>query len=105
MAIVNLMLNLLIDRISDNGILVIEEMHYVSNIIANITLPVIFCGLKLLNFLHLYVSRILNEFQPNLEVNFLYDKEIEKLLERYGSVSRLKKKLGRIYLNYINFFF
>ena len=105
MALVNLMLNLLIDRLSDNGILVIEEMHYVSYIIANVTSSVIFYGLKLLNFLHLDVSRILNEFQPYLEENFLYDKEIEKLLERYGIVIRLKKKLGRIYLNYINFSF
>ena len=86
------MLNLLIDRLSDNGILVIEEMHYVSYIIANITSSVIFYGLKLLNFLHLDVSRIINEIQPGLEVNFLYDREIEKLLEPYGIVRLIKKE-------------
>jgi SAM-dependent methyltransferase len=92
MVLVNLMLNLLIDRLSDNGVLVVEEQHYVSYIIANITSSIIFYGLKLLNFLHLDVSRIINEFQPGLEVNFLYDKEIEKLLERYGIVRLIKKE-------------
>ena len=92
MALVNLMLDLLIDRLSDNGVLVIEEMHYVSYIITNITSSLIFYGLKLLNFLHLDVSRLINEFQPGLEVNFLYDEEIEKLLERYGIVCLIKKE-------------
>jgi SAM-dependent methyltransferase len=92
MDLVNLMLNLLIDRLANNGVLVIEELHYVSHIIANITSSVIFYGLKLLNLLHLDFSRIINELQPGLEVNFLYDKEIEKLLERYGIVRLIKKE-------------
>lgn len=91
-ALVNLMLNLLRDRLSDNGVLVIEEMYYVSYIIANITSSVIFYGLKLLNFLHFDVSRIINEIQPCLEVNFLYNREIEKLLEPYGIVRLIKKE-------------
>jgi SAM-dependent methyltransferase len=93
--LVNLMLKLLIDRLSENGVLVIEEMHYVSYIFPNITSSVIFYGLKLLNFLHLDISRIINEFQPGLEVNFLYDKEIEKLLESYGNVRLIKKELWK----------
>jgi hypothetical protein len=74
MALVNLMLNLLIDRLSDKGVLVIKEMHYVSYIIANITSSVIFYGLKILNLLHLDFSKIINEFHPGLEVSLLYNK-------------------------------
>jgi SAM-dependent methyltransferase len=93
MVLVNLMLKVLSDRLSENGVLVIEEMHYVSHIKPNITSSIIFYGLKLLNFLHLDISRIINEFQPDLEVNFLHDKEIEKLLEQYGTVRLIKKDL------------
>jgi SAM-dependent methyltransferase len=103
--LVNLMLKVLSDRLSENGVLVIDEMHYISHIKPNITSSLIFYGLKLLNFLHLDISRILNEFQLGLEVNFLYDKELEKLLEQYGIVRLIKKISGREYQNYINFFF
>ena len=103
--LVNLMLKVLSDRLSENGVLVIDEMHYISHIKPNITSSIIFYGLKLWNFLHLDISRILNEFQLGLEVNFLYDKELEKLLEQYGIVRLIKKISGREYQNYINFFF
>jgi SAM-dependent methyltransferase len=93
MSLVKLLLKVLSDRLSENGVLVIGEMHYVSHIKPTITSSIIFYGLKLLNFLHLDISRILNEFQPGLEVNFLYDKEIEKLLEQYGAVRLIKKEL------------
>ena len=95
MVLVNLMLKVLSDRLSENGVLVIEEMHYVSYIKPNITSSIIFYGLKLLNFFHLDISRILHEFQLGLEVNFLYDKEIEKLLEEYGTVRLIKKDLWK----------
>jgi SAM-dependent methyltransferase len=95
MFLVNQMLKLLSDRLSENGVLVIEEMHYVSHINPNITSSLIFYGLKLLNFFHLDISRILNEIQPGLEVNFLYDKKIEKLLEQYGTVHLIKKNLWK----------
>ena len=87
------MLKLLSDRLSENGVLVVEEMHYVSHLKPNITSSIIFYGLKLLNFLHLDISRIIKEFELGLEVNFLYDKEIEKLLEQYGTVRLIKKDL------------
>jgi hypothetical protein len=70
-------------------------MHYVSHIKPNITSSIIFYGLKLLNFLRLDIGRILNEIQPGLEVNFLYDKEVEKLLEQYGTVCLIKKDLWK----------
>jgi hypothetical protein len=93
MHLVKLMLKLLTDRLSKNGILVIEEMHYFSYLTPNLTSYIIFYRLKLLNFLHLDISKIINEFQPGLEVNFLYSEEIEKLLESYGIVNQIKKDL------------
>jgi SAM-dependent methyltransferase len=94
MSLVNLMLKVLSDRLSENGVLVIE-MHYVSYIMPIITSSIVFYGLKLLNFLKLDISRTINEFQPGLEVNFLYDKEIEKVLEQYGTVRLIKKELWK----------
>jgi|SRR5215212_3152298 len=93
MFFVNLMLKLLSARLSENGVLVVEEMHYVSHLKPNITSSIIFYGLKLLNFLRLDINRIIKEFELGLEVNFLYDKEIEKLLEQYGTVRLIKKDL------------
>jgi SAM-dependent methyltransferase len=103
MFLINRMLDLLIDRLSENGVLAIDELHYVSHIIPNITSSVIFYGLKLLNFLHLDLSRIRIEFQPGLEVNFLYDKKLEKLLERYGKVNLIKKEMWKM-PNFYKFF-
>jgi SAM-dependent methyltransferase len=98
------MLELLAKRISGNGALIVEEMYYDSYIVRNITASIIFYGLKLLNYLHLNVNKILPEFQPSLEVNFLSDKEIENLLQDYGTVYLIKKapsevrKLYRLFL-------
>lgn len=92
LSLVRLMLRLLIERLSEDGILVIEEMYYVSYLIPHITSSIIFYGLKLINILNLDLSRLRKEFQPGLEVNFLSDKEIEKLLEPYGFVRTIQKK-------------
>ena len=80
MHLIKKMLDLLMSRLSENGILVIEEVYYMSHIIPNITSSIVFYGLKLLNTLHLNLSIIMNELRPGLEVNFLSGKEIESLL-------------------------
>lgn len=111
MRLVNTMLNLLINRLSENGILVVEEVYYVSYMIPHITSSIVFYGLKLLNFLHLDLSRIMNELQPGLEVNFLSEQEMEKFLGAYsGTVHRIRKypqdisKLPKLYRFFLRIF-
>ena len=87
----NLFCRQLIDRLSENGSLVVEEVYYVSHLFPRFTSSLIFYGLKLLNILHLDASKIISELLPGLEVNFLGDKEIEKLLGSYGRVCLIKK--------------
>jgi SAM-dependent methyltransferase len=91
MRLVNLFCNHLIKQLSDKGILVVEEVYYVSHLFPKLTSSLIFYGLKLLNLLRLDASRIVNELLPGLEVNFFGDKEIEKFLSTYGRVYLIKK--------------
>jgi SAM-dependent methyltransferase len=86
------MLGMLTSRLSENGILVVEEMYYVSYLIPQITSSLIFYGLKLLNLLRLDLSRIISEYQPGLEVNFFYDEQIERMLGRHGDTVLLIKR-------------
>jgi len=87
----NLFCKQLVDQLSENGSLVVEEVYYVSHLFPKLTSSLIFYGLKLLNLLHLDASRIVSELLPGLEVNFLSEKEIEKLLGSYGRVCLIKK--------------
>jgi SAM-dependent methyltransferase len=89
--LVNLFCEELVHYLSENGSLVVEEVYYVSYLIPKLTSSLIFHGLKLLNFLHLDASGIFSELLPGLEVNFLGDKEIERLLANYGRVCLIKK--------------
>ena len=88
---VNAMLKLLADRLTEDGVLLIEEMYYISHVFPNITSSLIFYGLKLLNFLHLDINKLRSEFQPGLEVNFFSQKQIEKLLQPYGMVKMIRR--------------
>jgi hypothetical protein len=81
----------LVEQLSENGSLVVEEVYYISHLFPKLTSSLIFYGLKLLNLLHLDASRIVSDLLPGLEVNFLGDKEIEKLLGSYGRVYLIKK--------------
>ncbi|MDQ6866399.1 MAG: class I SAM-dependent methyltransferase, partial [Thermoproteota archaeon] len=91
-------------RLSENGSLIVEEVYYASYLFPQITSFMIFYGLKLLNFLHLDVSKIVGELLPGLEVNFLHHKQIEELLEQYGTIQLIKQtpwqvpKLYRLFL-------
>ena len=79
------------DRLSENGSLIVEEVYYASHLFPQITSCMIFYGLKLLNFLHLDVSKIVGELLPGLEVNFLHHKQIDELLKQYGTVQLIKQ--------------
>ena len=80
------------DKLEDDGILLIQEVYYNSYIISKFTSFVIFYGLKLINLLNLDVSRFMTEIKPGLEVNFLHEKQLKNILSQYGSVHLLEKE-------------
>lgn len=88
---VNTILKLLADRLTENGVLVVEEMYYLSHVVPHLTSYVIFYGLKLMNFLRLDISKIRGEFQLGLEVNFFSRNQLEKLLKQYGIVKMIRR--------------
>ena len=79
------MVELLTRKLSDNGILIVEEVYYGSLLIPQFTSFVVFYGLKLINFLNLDFSSFTKEIKPGLEVNFLHEKQLVKILGLYGS--------------------
>jgi SAM-dependent methyltransferase len=89
--LIDLFCEQLMHRLSENGSLVVEEIYYASYLFPQITSSLIFYGLKLINFLHLDMSRIIRELLPGLEVNFLHQKQIKELLGRYGLVKLVKQ--------------
>jgi len=89
-ALIKKILEILVDRLSDNGILIVEEWYYSSYIIPTFTSFVVFYGLKLINFLKLDLS-FTREIRPGLEVNILHPKQLVKILGTYGSISLLNK--------------
>jgi hypothetical protein len=88
--LVKRMIELLVSKLSDNGIIVVEEWYYISYILPQITSFVVFYGLKLINWLNLDLSYT-KEIRPGLEVNFLHPKQLLKILGRYGSPYLLNK--------------
>ena len=83
----------LVDRLSENGILIVEEWLYLSYFIPQLTSTIIFYGLKLLNFLHLDITKVVNEIKPGLEVNFFHGNELENLLKRNGTTIFIEKRV------------
>jgi SAM-dependent methyltransferase len=96
-----LLKKLINENLKDDGTIIIDEGYYYSYLIPNLSSSLIFYGLKLLNRLHLNIGFILREFQPGLEVNFLTDKEIRRILEALGDVSLEREleieKIPRLY--------
>jgi len=81
--------------LSENGFLIVEEFNFVSYLFPSISSTFVFYCLKLLNFFHLDLSKISNEIQPGLEVNFFNDKQLKKLLEKYGTVQQIRIKRNK----------
>jgi len=99
------LLRILRQRLSDNGILIIQEVYYDSYIIPSVTSGLLFYMLKLFNFLKLDISALIKEFQLGLEVNFMHTSEIKNLLEQLEGTVRMVGKdrwviplLGRMLL-------
>lgn len=90
--LVNKMLDILMNMLSENGTLIIEEHISTSFLIPSFGSFVAFYGLKFLNFFHLDVNKIVDEIQPGLEVNFFHEKQLVKILEQYGTVKRIRKE-------------
>jgi SAM-dependent methyltransferase len=90
--LVNQILDLLSDILTENGVLVVEEIYYASYIVPEITSFFIFYGLKMINALQLDFGRLTDKFHTGLEVNFLHDKELERILKAYGEDVHLVKK-------------
>jgi SAM-dependent methyltransferase len=90
-ALIKKMLDKLINNLSINGSLIIEEVYYDSYLYPEITSSIIFYGLKFLNFINLDISKLIKEFSIGLEVNFLYERGVEKLLKNYGDARLIKR--------------
>jgi SAM-dependent methyltransferase len=84
------MVELLVSKLSDNGIMIVEEWYYVSHMLPQFTSSLVFYGLKLFNLLNLDLSYT-KEIRPGLEVNFLHPKQLLKILGRYGFAYLLNK--------------
>jgi SAM-dependent methyltransferase len=83
----------LIDILSENGMLIIEEVYYNSHLFPNLTSSIIFYLMKLLNFIHL---GSFHKFKPGLQVNFFNESELEEILGIYGSVHLLHRNPWKV---------
>jgi hypothetical protein len=88
--LVKRMIELLVSKLSDNGIIIVEEWYYVSYLLPQFTSFVVFYGLKVINWLNLDFSYT-KEIRPGLEVNFLHPNQLLKILGRYGFSYLLNK--------------
>jgi len=95
-SLVQKILDVVISMLTYQGKIIIEEENYLSYISPSITSSIIFHGLKFLNALHLDISKLSNEIQPGLEVNFFHKKQLHKLLEKYGKVELIREKPAKI---------
>lgn len=91
-SLIQKMLRLLMDKLEEDDILLVQEVYYNSYIISRFTSFVVFYGLKLINLLNLDVSRFMTEIKPGLEVNFLHEKQLKNILNQYGSIQMLEKQ-------------
>jgi SAM-dependent methyltransferase len=98
------LISTLIGMISENGILIVEEVYYNSYFLPRLTSSIIFYITKLLSFIHFDSVHITNKYKPGLQVNFFSQFELEELLRDYGSVHLLYRnpwevpELYRIFL-------
>jgi SAM-dependent methyltransferase len=89
---------------NSQGILIVEEWHFLSYIVPSISSFLIFYGLKLINLLKLDLS-FTNEIRRGLQVNFLSPEQLHKILSSYSKYSttevhifdRIKVKFPKSY--------
>lgn len=84
-------IKLLVNRLTSNGIFMIDEWYFISFIGTSFASFLIFYGLKLINTLKIDLSFI-GEIRPGLEVNFLEPKKFLKVLSSYGCPQLLMKR-------------
>ncbi|HYG00754.1 MAG TPA: class I SAM-dependent methyltransferase [Candidatus Saccharimonadales bacterium] len=92
----NRLLRILIDKLKEDGSLIVEEVYYNSYLYDQTSSILVFYGLKFFNALHLNPDRIIKEFHRGLEVRFFSEKEISRLLATYGTPILIKKIPWRI---------
>lgn len=78
----------LVRRLTQGGILIVEEVNFSSHLIRQLTSNLVFYALKLNKFLRIDLSRIIPDLRPGLEVNFLDDKYLMSVLNQHGSVNK-----------------
>lgn len=92
LGLVRELVRILGQKLSDQGILIIEEVYYDSHIVPSLTSTLIFYSLKLFNLLNLDISSFVKEFQLGLEVNFMHTAQIKNILENlHGKVIIVNK--------------
>ena len=77
-------LTFLRERLSEHGVIIVEELHFLSFFFPELTSSIIFYGLKILNRLRINLSSLNKEFQLGLEVNFFSRRSLEVLFEQYS---------------------
>ena len=83
MRLVEAIIGYLVQRLTKDGSLILVEVYYNSFLIPSITSAIIFYGLKFFSHFDIYLSKIIKEFPPGLDIDFLYDKELVKFLDKY----------------------
>jgi predicted TPR repeat methyltransferase len=84
MQLATLFCSQLMDQLSADGRIVVEEIYYVSHLFPTISSRLIFYGLKLLNLLHIFIECLKNnpDIVVTLDADGQHDPgEIPKLLE------------------------
>ncbi len=90
--LVSKLLYILKQKLSDNGVLIIQEVYYDSYLIPSLTSALIFYALKFFNFINFDASSIIKEVQLGLEVNFMHTDQIKNQLEKLqGNVEMVNK--------------
>jgi 2-polyprenyl-3-methyl-5-hydroxy-6-metoxy-1,4-benzoquinol methylase len=95
-ALARKLISTLIDKISENGMLIIEEVYYNSYLLPKLTSSIIFYIMKVLNFLHFDSIHIAKQYKPGLQVRFFNESELEKMLRNYGSVHLLYRNPWKV---------
>jgi SAM-dependent methyltransferase len=83
------LIDVLVDRLSDNGVFIIEEVNFGSHLYGQLTSTIVFYALKINKFLRFDFSRVIPDLRPGLEVNFLDDEYLLGLLRRHGKVEKV----------------